>query len=207
MELVLKEYQWYLNQQPKKLAKEIRKTFSGAIKSLVFSLEDKDKYIAGHSRRVTDIAMTIGKKIGLRSDELEDLQWAALLHDVGKIAVNQAILKKPGKLSSEEYRHIMIHTQVGPRIVKKVANDSIVKSIRHHHDRYDGKGPYQNTRGESIPIGARILAVADALDAMTSERPYRKALTLEQAISEIKKCAGSQFDPVIVDVLIKIPNR
>lgn len=207
MEVALKEYQWYLNQQPKKLAKEIRRTFSGAIKSLVFSLEDKDKYTAGHSKRVTDIAMAIGKKIGLRSDELEDLQWAALLHDVGKIAINQAILKKPGKLSSEEYEHIMIHTQIGPRIAKRIANDSIMQTIRHHHDRYDGAGLHQNAKGEAISIGARILAVADALDAITSERPYRKALTIEQAMSEIKKGKGSQFDPVIVDALATILNK
>jgi len=203
VEVALKEYQGYLHQVPRKLAKEIRKIFSGTIDSLIVSLEDKDRYTAGHSRRVTEIAMVIGRKMGLSSDELDDLQCAALLHDVGKIAVDPAVEKKPGKLNAEEYRHIMIHTQVGPRIVKPIANDNIIQIIRHHHDRYDGKGAYQNSQDGYTPIGARILAVADALDAMTSERPYRKALALEQAIAEIKRGAGKQFDPVVVDVLLK----
>jgi putative two-component system response regulator len=204
LELMLKEYKLSLEDKVDSQTKELRELYLGAIKSLVFALEAKDKYTAGHSRRVALIAEIIGKGLNLPEDELEDLRWAALLHDVGKIAVDPNIQNKPGKLTSEEYAHIMRHTQVGPTIVKPVANEKIVEMIRHHHDHYNGKGFQQTISGEDIPFGSRILAVADAFDAMTSNRPYRKAKPVKEAMNEILSCRGEQFDPKIVDVFLKL---
>jgi putative two-component system response regulator len=170
----------------------------------VFALEAKDKYTGGHSRRVADIAVALGMKLGLKGDEISDLRWAGLLHDVGKIAVDQMIQNKPGKLNREEYEHIMIHAHVGAGIVKPVVNESVVEIIEHHHDHYDGTGLHQTVAGEKIPLGARILAVADSYDAMTSDRPYRAALSQEEAFKEIEICSGTQFDPDIAAAFLNI---
>jgi HD-GYP domain-containing protein (c-di-GMP phosphodiesterase class II) len=133
---------------------------------------------------------------------LEDLRWGSLLHDVGKIAVDQFIQNKPGKLTPAEYEHIMIHAQVGAGIVKPVVNENVVAIVEHHHDHYDGTGLHQTTTGEGIPLGARILAVADAFDAMTSDRPYRPAITETDARQEIQRCLGTQFDPNVAKVFL-----
>jgi putative two-component system response regulator len=205
LELEIREYQQYLEEKVKEQTKEIRKVFLGAIEALAFALEAKDKYTAGHSRRVTEIAVAIGKELGLSPDDIEDLRWGGLLHDVGKIAIDQLIQNKPGELTHEEYAHIMTHTHVGAGIVKPVVNGKVVEMIEHHHDRYDGSGMDQVVVGEDIPLGARILAVADAFDAMTSDRPYRSAMSAEEALSEIKRCTGTQFDPRVVAAFLKIP--
>ncbi|MDO8568443.1 MAG: response regulator [Dehalococcoidales bacterium] len=181
---------------------EIRQLFTGAIHNLVSTLEANDQNTAGHSQRVTNMALSIGKKMGLDLGELDDIHWAALLHDVGKIAVDKRILNKPDKLTPEEYRHIMTHAVVGPNIVKPLVNERVVESISHHHDRYDGTGLDQIVMGEKIPLGARILAVADAFDAMTSDRPYRAAMSRTEAIEEIDRCKGTQFDPAIADTFL-----
>jgi putative two-component system response regulator len=206
LELEIREYQERLQQKVDEQTVEIRRLFLGAIEALVFALEAKDKYTAGHSRRVTKIALAIAKELGLPKDEIEDLRWGSLLHDVGKIAVDQAIQNKPTKLTAAEYEHIMIHTQIGAGIVKPVVNDRVVNMIEHHHDHYNGIGLNQITAGEDIPLGARIMAVADSFDAMTSDRPYRPALPVEAAIEEIKRCADTQFDPLVVRAFIKISN-
>ncbi len=205
LELEIREYQQYLEQKVGEQTKEIRKVFLGAIEALAFALEAKDKYTAGHSRRVTDIAVAIGRELGLSPDDIEDLRWGGLLHDVGKIAVDQLIQNKTGELTPEEYEHIMTHAHVGAGIVKPVVNGKVVEMIEHHHDHYDGSGMNQVVIGEDIPLGARILAVADAFDAMTSDRPYRSAMSIEEALSEIRRCAGIQFDPVVAAAFLKIP--
>jgi putative nucleotidyltransferase with HDIG domain len=183
---------------------EIRKTFLDAIEVLVRTLEENDKYTAGHSRGVTEIALAIGQQIGLSPKDMDDLRWAALLHDVGKIAVDPDILNKPGELTPSEYRHIMTHAVAGPSLVKPFVNDRVIEIISHHHDHYDGGGLDQLLVGEDIPLGARIVAVADAFQAMTSDRPYRRALPRLDALEEIASNSGSQFDPVIAATLIKI---
>src|SRR5208283_3629118 len=172
LEQQIREYQEQLQQKVEQQTKEIRRLFLGSIEALVFALESKDKYTAGHSRRVTEIALTIGRELNLHKDDLEDLRWGSLLHDVGKIAVDHFIQNKLGKLTTAEYEHIMIHTQVGAGIVKPVVNEKVVAIVEHHHDHYDGTGLHQLITGRVIPLGARILAVADAFDAMTSDRPY-----------------------------------
>jgi len=183
----------------------IRNMFLNSVEALVVALEAKDKYTAGHSRRVTKLAMEIGRGIGLSNDELENLRWGSLLHDVGKIAIDPAIQNKAGQLTSEEYRHMMTHAMVGAGIVKPLANQNMIDIIVHHHDRFDGNGIEQNLKGEDIPLGARIVALADSFDAMTSDRPYRKALSVETALAEVKRCTNTQFDPAIVAVFFKIP--
>ncbi len=205
LELEIRKYQQHLEQRVDAQTKEIRKVFLGAIEALAFALEAKDKYTAGHSRRVTEIAVAIGKEMSLSSEEIEDLRWGGLLHDVGKIAIDQLIQNKPGELTPEEYEHIMTHPHVGAGIVKPVVNDRVVAMIEHHHDYYDGSRVAQVINGEDIPLGARILAVADAFDAMTSDRPYRSAMSISEALSEIKRCSDVQFDPAIVDAFYKVP--
>ncbi len=205
LEREIREYQQYLEEKVEEQTQEVRKVFLGAIEALAFALEAKDQYTAGHSRRVTEIAVAIGREMGLSDDCVEDLRWGGLLHDVGKITIDQIIQNKPGKLTPEEYEHIMTHASVGAGIVKPVVNGKVVAMIEHHHDRYDGGGMNQTVSGKKIPMGARILAVADSFDAMTSDRPYRKAMSIDEALAEIKRCTGSQFDPEVTAAFLKIP--
>jgi putative nucleotidyltransferase with HDIG domain len=198
LQLEIREYQQYLEEKIEEQTGEIRKIFLGAIEALVSALEAKDKYTGGHSRRVTEIALALGNELGLSAQDIEDLRLGSLLHDVGKIAVDQVIQNKPGKLTSEEYEHIMTHVHVGAEIVRPVVGKKITEMIEHHHDHYDGSGLHQVIAGSDIPLGARILAVADAFDAMISDRPYRSAMSITDIVEEIKLCAGTQFDPIIV---------
>jgi putative two-component system response regulator len=205
MELNLKEKRQVLEGKVDEQARELQKLFIDAVQSLVGALEAKDKYTAGHSRRVTKLAVDTGQALWLTAGELENLRWAALLHDIGKIGIDSSVQNKPGILTPTEYDYILTHCSIGPDIVGPLVNDAIVEVIRHHHDSYDGTGLNQKLRGEEIPLGARILAVADSFDAMTSDRPYRSAMDAEKAVAEIKKCAGTQFDPVVVRAFLKTP--
>jgi putative two-component system response regulator len=204
LEAKIQEYQQCLRGETDWQTVGMRKQFLGTIEAMVFALEAKDKYTAGHSQRVTSMALAIGKELALPAEDLEDLRCSSLLHDVGKIAVDQLIQNKPGRLTPEEYEHIMIHAHLGAGIVRPVVNESVVEIIDHHHDHYDGSGLHQAVAGETIPLGARILAVADAFDAMTSERAYRAAMTVPEATREIKRCAGTQFDPAVVKAFLKL---
>ena len=203
LEQQIKEYQEQLQQKVEQQTVEIRKLFLGSIEALVFALEAKDKYTAGHSRRVTDIALAIGRELNLSEEDLENLRWGSLLHDVGKIAVDHFVQNKPGKLTPAEYEHIMIHAHVGAGIVRPVVNEKVVAIVEHHHDYFNGAGLHQLVAGEEIPLGARILTIADAFDAMTSDRPYRPALPVEAARQEIKRCIGTQFDPIVANAFLK----
>lgn len=198
LQLEIREYQQYLEERIEEQTAEIRKLFLGAIEALVSALEAKDKYTGGHSRRVTEISLALGNELSSSAQDLEDLRWGSLLHDIGKIAVDPAVQNKPGKLTPEEYEHIMTHVQVGVDIVRPLVSRKIAQMIEHHHDRYDGSGLHQVIIGDAIPLGARILAVADAFDAMMSDRPYRSAMSITDIVEEIKRCAGTQFDPLIV---------
>lgn len=179
-----------------------RQLFLGTIETLIKTLEACDSYTKDHSQAVAEIAVNLGRQMKLTHEELEDLHWAALLHDVGKIAVDPDILNKPTELTSSEYRHIMTHAIVGPNLVKPFVNKRVVEIISHHHDHFDGGGLSQTTKGKDIPLGARIIALADAYQAMISDRPYRKALSRLDAIEEIQWYSGTQFDPIIANNMI-----
>ena len=184
--------------------REIRKLTLDSFEAMVMALESKDEYTAGHSRRVVKFSEATGLQLGLSAAEMDDLHWGALLHDIGKIAVDPHILHKEGPLSQEEYGHIMIHSQIGPGIVEQVANKNIQDIILHHHDPYAGVDGGQETGMAQIPVGARIVAVADSYDAMTSNRPYRSALSGEEACAEIEKHSGTQFHPQVAGAFLYV---
>lgn len=171
------------------------------LNSLVTTIEAKDPYTREHSQRVTDYAVMLGKLLDLSDDEIEMLNFAGMLHDIGKIGVRDEILTKPGRLTSEEYDMIKQHPIIGEKIVAPLGLVSHERAIIHsHHERFDGSGYPDGLRGEQIPILARIVAIADAFDAMTTTRSYRKALPVAHALEEMRRCAGSQFDPRLVTI-------
>jgi putative nucleotidyltransferase with HDIG domain len=167
------------------------------------ALDAKDRYTAGHSRRVMEYSWLIGQDLGLTEKELERLKMSALLHDIGKIGIPDAILRKREKLSAEDRAIIERHPETGVNILKSIGFfNGLLPSIHHHHERYEGKGYPQGLRGEEIPLGARIIAVADSFDAMSSSRSYRSALPLELALAELELSRGRQLDPRIADIFI-----
>ncbi|WP_223589606.1 HD-GYP domain-containing protein [Neobacillus bataviensis] len=173
----------------------------GIVKGVIATLELKDPYTRGHSERVASYALELAKMSGeFSTDELKDFNYACLLHDIGKIHIPDQILMKSGKLSSEEYETIKSHTVVGAEAVSKVVRfQNNIEVIRSHHERWDGKGYPDQLKGEEIPYLARIAAIADAFDAMTSTRSYRAALPVEEAYKRILEGKGTQFDPNLVE--------
>ncbi len=188
-----------------KLYQDIRKLFLSSIEALTAAIEGKDPYTHGHSRRVTMFSMIIGKELGLDKETIEDIRLSGLLHDIGKIAVPESILLKPGKLTDDEWYNMKQHPVKGVNMLEHV-NEFVplLPGIKHHHEHYNGKGYPEGLKGQNIPLIARIIAVADAFDAMTSKRIYRGALSEDEALKEIEKCKGTQFDPEIADVFINI---
>ena len=184
---------------------ELQSLFLSTIRSIVNAIEAKDKYTKGHSERVTKYSVFLARALNFPEEEVEKIQLAALLHDVGKIGIEESILTKPGKLTEEEYNEIKKHPVIGESIIKPIKSlKYILPGIRNHHERWDGKGYPDGLKGKDIPLEGRIIALADTYDAMTSDRPYRKGLPHKVAIAEIKRCAGSQFDPELADKFIKM---
>ncbi len=205
LELDLKEQRVNLEGKVEQQSQELQKLFIDAVESLIGALEAKDKYTAGHSRRVTKLAVDTAREMGLDGADVENLRWAALLHDIGKIGIDSSVQNKPGSLTPREYDYVLTHCNIGPGIVAPLVNRDIIDMIRHHHDSYDGAGLNQVVAGRNIPLGARILAVADAFDAMTSDRPYRSSMPVNEAIAEVKRCSGTQFDPDVVKAFLTSP--
>ncbi len=204
LELELKDYHENLEQKVEEQAKKIRAAFVNAIAALANALEARDKYTSGHSLRVVETSSAIARNLGLPPGSVEKIRVAALVHDIGKIGVKEDVLHKPGKLTSEEYQHVQYHCEIGEHILSPVMEDNeILQMVRHHHERYDGNGYPDGLSGEQIPLGARILAVADTYDAMMSERPYRSAMARKEALGEIRRCTGTQFDPVVVTAFLE----
>ncbi len=187
-----------------RLYQNLSRTFRETIEGLVSALEAKDKYTSGHSRRVTEYALLLGKAIRLSPGEQEKIEWAALLHDIGKIGIRLEALNKPGKISKEELEMFKDHPVMAKQILEQIHFlKEIVPFVYHHHENFDGTGYPDQIKGTQIPLGARILAIADTYDAMTSDRPYRKAMDQQIAVRELKRCCNTQFDPGLVEVFIK----
>jgi HD-GYP domain-containing protein (c-di-GMP phosphodiesterase class II) len=173
------------------------------VKLLSETIDAKDSYTRGHSQRVSQYALIAGKSLSLTSLELQIIEYAGLLHDVGKVAIDRSILRKPDKLTSEEWAMMINHPRVGATIIADIPILKEVKQlVLYHHERYDGTGYPERLRGNLIPLGARLLAVADSFDTMTTERPYRGAMSFSAALQELQKCSGTQFCPVAVEAFI-----
>jgi putative nucleotidyltransferase with HDIG domain len=190
------------------LVMKMQNTFSETIQGFALAIEAKDRYTIGHSERVAKYALELCKGLGLSEEETGRIFQAALLHDIGKIGIRYEELNKPEKLTPKEYEMFKLHPVIGKKILQPITFlQDVLPAIYHHHEQYDGSGYPDGLRGEEIPLGARILAIADTYDAMTSDRPYRPALSHEVAIEELKRCAGTQFDPRLVEVFIKAIDK
>ncbi|MHB0914136.1 MAG: HD domain-containing phosphohydrolase [Thermoleophilia bacterium] len=208
LQLDNREYQEHLEIKVSEKTEELRQTFVGAIASLAEALDAKDPYTNGHSQRVTMICEIIAQAMKLDEEMSERIRMAGVLHDLGKIGVPETILNKVGKLSDEEFGIVKTHSVRGEKIIEPFIKDKGIREIvRHHHERYSGGGYPDGISGEEIPVGARIMSVADAYDAMTSDRSYRKAMAPEDAEAELVACSGKQFDPEIVELFIKASDQ
>ena len=197
-----------INNELKDTYEKLEKAYLESIETLRFTVEAKDTYTRGHSDRVSEYSVLIGKKLKLSDEDINTLKIGGLFHDIGKIGVPDSILLKDSKLTDDEYSEIKNHPSIGAHIL---SNATIFKNVlpvvKHHHERYDGNGYPGKLKGEEIPLLARIAAVADSFDAMTSKRTYRNSLTLDIVRAEIEKCKGSQFDPNCADAFLDILNN
>ena len=197
-----------INTELKETYYKLEQAYMESIETLRFTVEAKDTYTRGHSDRVSEYSVLIGKKLGLSDEDINNLKIGGLFHDIGKIGVPDSILLKNAKLTDDEYSEIKNHPSIGAHIL---SNATIFKDalpvVKHHHERYDGNGYPGKLKGESIPYLARIAAVADAFDAMTSRRTYRNSLDLDFVKTEFEKCKGTQFDPSCADAFLDILNN
>jgi putative nucleotidyltransferase with HDIG domain len=178
------------------LYEEKRRTFLGLAVTLAELIEERDAYTGGHVQRVVTYSMAIGRRLGMDAEDLETLKLAAILHDVGKVGVEDSILYKPARLDDEELVKMRDHVNIGAKILGNIPMfKALVPGVRHHHERFDGMGYPDGLRGTNIPLHARIITVADTYDAMTTDRPYRKGLSVETALEELDNHAGTQFCP------------
>jgi len=184
---------------------QLEELSTGAIRALADALDAKCDYTSGHSLRVSRFAVIIGKAVGLDDDHLKDIELAGILHDIGKIGVPESILWKPARLTPEEQKIMSLHPVTSAQIIGELKGLKRTREyVLHHHEYLDGSGYPDGLKGEDIPIGARIILVADAYDAMTTDRPYRKAIGHQSALAELRKQAGTQFDPQMVEALISV---
>ncbi len=182
--------------------------YEATLRVLCQAVETKDFYTRGHSERVSKGSVMIARAIGMRAERVEAIRYAGMLHDVGKLGVPTKVLQKSGKLTEEEYAAIQLHPMRGLEIIREIGFlDEALAGIMHHHERIDGRGYPMGLAGDEIPEFARVLAVADAFDCMTSTRSYRGARTVAEAIGELHRCSGTQFDPAFVDALIAAVDR
>ena len=194
-----------INSELKDTYEQLEKSYMESIEVLRQTVDAKDPYTRGHSDRVSEYSVLIGKKLGLGEKDIRTLRIGGLFHDIGKIGVPDNILLKPGKLTDDEYSEIKNHPSIGAHILSTATIFSdLIPIVKHHHERYDGFGYPSKLKGNEIPYLARIAAVADTYDAMTSKRPYRDALSLDFVKEEIKKCSGTQFDPEIAKVFLDL---
>jgi len=190
--------------QARSAAQQLNHTYLSMLSVLANAIEARDHYTIGHTWRVARFAQTAARRLGWNQEKLGEIEVGGMLHDIGKIGVPDSILSKGGPLTEEEQRLMELHPQIGARMLRDVPSlQHVLPYVLHHHERYDGTGYPQGLRAAAIPAEARLLAVADALDAMTSNRPYRRGLARDAALDEIRQRAGSQFDPAVVEALLQ----
>lgn len=187
------------------LFEEQRRLFLGTLQALTAAIDAKDRYTRGHSERVAHVSSLIAREIGMTEDEVERIRIAGLVHDVGKIGVPESVLTKQGRLSDAEFDAIKRHPQIGYGILQDIPPlQDVLPGVLHHHERWDGGGYPSGLSGEHIPLQARIIAVADTFDAMSSTRSYRPAMPRAKVLAEMQRCAGSQFDPALVPAFLRL---
>ena len=187
-----------------RLMEQLQVTYVATLRSLIQILESKDPYTKGHTERVASYSLALATRLGLPPDDIRRILFGSLLHDVGKMGLRDDIINKPGPLTPEEWVQMKLHPVVGAQIVEKMEFlTGAIDIVRHHHESYDGKGYPDGLAGEQIPLHARIVTVADSFDAMTTDRPYRKALTIAEAVRRLEESSGVQFDPRIAKVFIR----
>jgi len=194
--------------QERSRAQELRDSYKATVRALSNAVEARDAYTGKHAERVTAYGIALARAAGLDIDSLPGIEFGFLLHDVGKVAVPDAVLFKPSSLSDDEFALIATHPVIGSEILRDVDFLGAGRLVvRHHHERWDGRGYPDRLSGDDIPLAARVFAVADALDALTTDRPYRRATHFSRARDEIRSHAGSQFDPMVVAAFETIPDR
>ena len=197
-----------INDELEETNEKLEQAYLESVQTLRYTVEAKDTYTRGHSDRVSEFSVLIGRKLGLPEEQLKILRIGGLFHDIGKIGIPDSILQKEAKLTDDEYSEIKNHPSIGAHILGAASIfKDIIPIVKHHHERYDGRGYPSGLAGEDIPYLARITAVADTFDAMTSKRSYRDALDLQYVKEEFEKCKGTQFDPQIAEVFINILNN
>jgi putative nucleotidyltransferase with HDIG domain len=193
-------------QEVEKLYGELQESYESTLHALVTALDFRDNETHGHSWRVVEYAMLVAGKLGVEEPELTWVRRGAILHDVGKIGVSDSILRKPGKLDPDEWEEMKKHPEMGYRMLQHIRFlEPALDIVLSHQERWDGGGYPRGLKGEEIPLGARVFAVVDTFDAMTSDRPYRPALSIERAVEEVRAFSGTQFDPGVADAFLSIP--
>lgn len=183
---------------------ELKNAFYTMVYTLAETIEKRDPYTGNHTKRVMEYSLAVGKTIGMSEEELTRLELAAVLHDIGKIGVRDSVLLKQGKLTDDEFLQIMQHPELGGQILSRIPQlQEIIPGVVQHHERFDGKGYPEGISGEQIDLAARIIAIADTFDAMTTDRPYRRGFSFEEAFEEVRRNSGTQFDPKIVDAFFE----
>ena len=183
---------------------QMRESYRNTIEALANAIEAKDSYTSGHSSAVTRYAVPVARQLDISENDLQVIEFAAILHDIGKIAVPERVLNKPGKLTREEFEDIKRHPSAGAEIIRSIGFlNEAVPYVKHHHERWDGKGYPDGLAGDEIPLGAQVISIVDTFDAMTSTRSYRKALPEQEAVQEIQRCSGRQFNPKVVEAFLK----
>jgi response regulator RpfG family c-di-GMP phosphodiesterase len=198
-------YQEHLEELVEQRTQELQHSYESTLQALITALDFRDNETQGHSSRVVEYAVLVAKAMGVDGSELATIRRGSILHDVGKIGVPDSVLLKPGKLDRDEWEVMKKHPEMGYRMLQHIAFlEPALDIVFSHQERFDGTGYPRGLRGEEIPLGARIFAVVDTFDAMTSDRPYRPALSIEKAREEIRDCAGTQFDPRVAEAFLSI---
>jgi len=203
-----REYQFHLEEMVAQRTRELEESYEATLRSLVTALDYRDNETQGHSFRVVEYATLVGERMGLGEPDMSWLRRGALLHDVGKIGISDATLRKPGKLDPHEWEEMKKHPELGYRMLVHISHfRPSLDIVLSHQERWDGSGYPRGLQGEAIPLGARIFAVVDTFDAMTSDRPCREALPIRTARDEVRRVAGTQFDPRVAEAFLGIPEE